>query len=303
MNLDLSAEQTLLLTSLDGLLDRYAGLPTGHGNYVRYSHDLQSELAESGFLGIAREEGYGPLDAALLVERIARSPWSVEVAASALVSPALGPTCKGPLALCDGIGKPTRYLPVAKQACIRTLDGLQLAELASDDVEPIETVIAYPIGILRIRPKRVVPLDAALSERVYTLWQVAIATEAAGLMRGALDATTGYVKDRHQFRQPLGHLQAVQHRLAICEQIVSASYYLALRAAFSREPRDAAMAATFIQKNMRTIIYDCHQFTGAMGVTLEYPLHLWTYRLKYLQGELGGWTAQAQHVARACWGT
>jgi len=29
-------------------------------------------------------------------------------------------------------------------------------------------------------------------------------------------------------------------------------------------------------------------FTVTMGLTLDYPLHPWTYRLKFLQGELGG---------------
>jgi hypothetical protein len=44
-----------------------------------------------------------------------------------------------------------------------------------------------------------------------------------------------------------------------------------------------------------------HQFTGAMGLTLEYPLHLWTYRLRALAGELGGASAQERHVAAATW--
>jgi hypothetical protein len=39
---------------------------------------------------------------------------------------------------------------------------------------------------------------------------------------------------------------------------------------------------------------------GAMGMTLEHPLHLWTYRLKALLSELGGRGAQAQAAARFC---
>ena len=35
-------------------------------------------------------------------------------------------------------------------------------------------------------------------------------------------------------------------------------------------------------------------------MTLEHPLHLWTYRLKVLLSELGGRGAQAQAVARHC---
>jgi hypothetical protein len=39
-----------------------------------------------------------------------------------------------------------------------------------------------------------------------------------------------------------------------------------------------------------------------MGLTLEFPLHLWTYRLKLLQGEAGGRAGQAALAARNLWG-
>ena len=48
--------------------------------------------------------------------------------------------------------------------------------------------------------------------------------------------------------------------------------------------------------------YDFHQFLGAMGMTLEHPLHLWTYRLKALTSELGGRGANAVAAAEAIWG-
>ena len=37
-------------------------------------------------------------------------------------------------------------------------------------------------------------------------------------------------------------------------------------------------------------------------MTLEHPLHLWTYRLKLLIGELGGRGANALAAASALWG-
>jgi hypothetical protein len=41
---------------------------------------------------------------------------------------------------------------------------------------------------------------------------------------------------------------------------------------------------------------------GAMGMTLEHPLHLWTYRLKALLSDLGGRGGQALAVAQECFG-
>jgi hypothetical protein len=38
-----------------------------------------------------------------------------------------------------------------------------------------------------------------------------------------------------------------------------------------------------------------------MGLTLEFPLHLWTYRLKVLQGEAGGKGHQGRLVANYAW--
>ena len=69
-----------------------------------------------------------------------------------------------------------------------------------------------------------------------------------------------------------------------------------------RSATDAALAALYVQQMIPEIVYDCHQFNGAMGMTLEHPLHLWTYRLKLLSGELGGSAGQARHAADALWG-
>ena len=120
-------------------------------------------------------------------------------------------------------------------------------------------------------------------------------------MRGALEQTVQYVKDREQFGQPLGHFQAIQHRLAEDALLVRACRWLAFRAAYTDEDGEAATASLYAQQAIRKVINDCHQFTGAMGLTLEFPLHLWTYRLKYLQGELGGRGAQAEGVAQSVW--
>jgi alkylation response protein AidB-like acyl-CoA dehydrogenase len=301
MEIEFSAEQSLLLSSVEKLLAKYRRTPTHDVAYVRYSPELRCELAEGGFLGICLQDGYGPLDAALLTESVARLPWSAEVAASVLIPHALKREIDGPIALCEGIGRSTRFLPQARHACILTDAGVRIAELGPHDAEPMKSVVAYPLGKLRAMPAQSELLDRETSSAIRTLWRVAIAAEAAGLMRGALDLTVSHVKERRQFDRPLGDFQGIQHRLASNERIVSAAFLLAMRAAFSMRPDDAATAALYAQQHMRSVIHDCHQFTGAMGVTLEYPLHLWTYRLKFLQGELGGYTAQAAALAEMKW--
>jgi alkylation response protein AidB-like acyl-CoA dehydrogenase len=299
MLLNLSEEQSLLTGSLEQLLKKYQAVPLDQPAYALYSAELQQELSDSGFLEVGATEGFGPLEAALVVETVARSPWAVEAAGSALVGPVVGGADLGPLALCEGVGRPTRYLAQAKRAVIKDGSDLLLAELAAGDVKPLESVIAYPLGVLSERPTQCTVLDERVAAAVLLRWRIGVAAEAAGLMRAALNQTVSQVKDRRQFGHPLGDFQAIQHRLAVCEQIVSASFLLAMRAAHSLSPDDVATAALYAQENMRKVIYDCHQFSGAMGLTLEYPLHLWTYRLKFIQGELGGRAAQAQAAAEA----
>ena len=58
--------------------------------------------------------------------------------------------------------------------------------------------------------------------------------------------------------------------------------------------------ALHAQESAARVVYDLHQFVGAMGMTLEFPLHLWTYRLKALLSELSGRGGQAQAVAEHC---
>ena len=300
VDFDLSADQKLLMTSLDGLLEPYRSPPTGAHGYVEYSTALQDELTTSGFLEIASQQDFGPLDAALMIEEIASCPVGAEVAASSLIGP-LTSRFVAPMALAWALGRPMRYLTHAKSVCLLQDDGVLVGTPTPDDFDAIESVVAYPLAALKAVPADAVHYAGNEAAAIRRRAQIGIAAEAAGLMRGALDQTVQYVKDRQQFGQPLGHFQAIQHRLADDAHMVHACRNLAFRAAYEDDDRSAAVACLYAQEAIRKIIYDCHQFSGAMGLTLEYPLHLWTYRLKFLQGEAGGKAVQAQALAAAIW--
>src|SRR5690606_17207642 len=105
MKFALTDDQASVLNELERMLE---GLPAHTEPVVApYSDALDAALSESGFLDIAREDGFGTIDGTLLVERLARAPHIVEAAASAIVAPALGlePGLR-PLALVAG--GPTR---------------------------------------------------------------------------------------------------------------------------------------------------------------------------------------------------
>ena len=301
MELELSPDQKLLMSALDGLLAPYRSAPTGAHGYFEYSESLRQALAEGGFFDIVGEQGFGPLEAAMLIEEVASCPVDAEVAASTLIAPLLG--CDGaPVALAWGLGRPARYLDRAGTVALFHENGLLVGAPAPDDWRTETSVVAYPLATLCRLPEGMVRQPADLAEAVHRRALIGIAAEAAGLMRGALQQTVQYVKDRQQFGQPLAEFQAIQHRLAEDAQTVHACRLLAFRAAYVDSAKEASLACLYAQQAARKLIYDCHLFSGALGLTLEYPLHLWTYRLKYLQGEAGGRGKQASALAAHLWG-
>jgi alkylation response protein AidB-like acyl-CoA dehydrogenase len=298
----LTDEQTSVLAGLEQLLSRHASKAPAEPLFYSYAAGLDDELSGSGFLDVGREEGFGALDAALIVERLARFPQCVEAAASAIVAPALGiPAGKRPIALLAGNAvKPVRFLPMAEVLLLDRGDDVAMMAVDPANVTPVETLFAYPYGRLKTLEgvEQIAIGDAATLRR---RWRIAIAAEAAGCMAAALDQALDHVKTRRAFGQPLGAFQAIQHRLAMAAETVESAKWLAFRAAWSDTDADAAIAAGFVQGRIAQLTHDLHQFSGAMGLTLEFPLHYWTYRLRALAGELGGASEQAHAAAIATW--
>jgi alkylation response protein AidB-like acyl-CoA dehydrogenase len=303
MNYSLTDDQSDVLAGLDQLLSQTKESAIQHAVTHVYSPELDNALAASGFLDIAREDGFGPLDAALVVERIARELQVIEAGASALVAPLL-PVDPGvrPIALLTGSATAAaRFLPVAKLLVVDKGDHALLIEVDPKAVTPIDTLFAYPLGRLEsVDESRAVRLSNAADIR--RRWRIALAAEAAGCMAAAIQVVINHVTSRFAFGRPLGSFQALHHRLAMAAETAESARWLALRAAWSDSDADAALAAGFVQSRIGQLTYDLHQFCGAMGLTLEFPLHLWTYRLRTLAGELGGASMQARELARAVWG-
>lgn len=304
MDYDLSEDQAAILSGLEQLIASLNIEAPKEPVFAAYSQPLDDELTQGGFLDITQQEGFGLLDGALIVEMLARLPVSVEAAASVLVAPGfLADAARRPVALLAGpLTRPARFLPMAKTLLADTGDELLRIDIPTGAVEEVETLFAYPYG--RLKAPLTLPsvsLGAARLGEFRRRWRIALAVEAAGLMQAALDQVLEHVKTRQQFGRPIGSFQAIQHRLVMAAEQGQALRWLALRAAWSDTETDAAIAATFAQDATPRFCTDLHQFCGAMGLTLEFPLHLWTYRLRALLGELGGSSGQAIAAADAAW--
>lgn len=301
MNFDLSEDQAGILSGLDQLVGSLNIEPPKEPVFSAYSQALDDELTTGGFLAVTEKEGFSLLDGALVVEALAQLPVSVEAASSILVAPLLLEDAPRPVALVSGAATaPARFLPMARTLLVDTGDDVLRYDIAQGAVEAVETLFAYPYGKLKSADALApVLLGASQVEPLRRRWRLAIAVEAAGLMQSALNQVLEHVKTRQQFGRPIGSFQAVQHRLVQAAEFGQSTRWLAFRAAWSDNAADAAIAAAYAQDGIPRFANDLHQFCGAMGLTLEFPLHLWTYRLRALLGELGGSSAQALAVAGA----
>jgi hypothetical protein len=305
MDFQLDEEQTILVAAVQSILQDHTQLPqSALLGSCYYDVELQELLRDNGFLDTGRD--IGALEAVLVIEEAAKIPAVTEVAGSALIAPqVLGEErVAGPVALVSGqaLAAAHRYLSIARTALVDLGNDVGIIPLSAGDVTPVDSVLAYPYG----RFARVPEVDSmrrlpGAGNRLRQWWRVGLTAEFAGAAQSALNHVIEHVKQRHAFGRPIGTFQAVQHRLVQCQFVSTGVRWLALRAAWSGEPHHADLAACYAQQHVRKLLVDLHQFTGAMGVTNEFLLHFWTYRLRALQSEAGGLNEAAREIAAHRW--
>jgi len=300
MDFRLTADQSALVQAIDKLAEQFEAKPTEFRGFALLGDELDKELQDGEYFDIARVPELGALCAAMAVERLARLPYATEIALSMLVRPQLAGEWPRPLAIVEN-GRPGRFVAAASTIIVIEGADISLVRPAASDVEPVESLFAYPMGRWRGRAERR-PLRGDEAANVRKWLRIALAAEASGLSQAALASSVDHLTQRKQFGRPIGTFQALRHRMAECAVLVGGVRWLALKAADTADPADAALAALHAQESATRIVYDVHQMLGAMGMTLEHPLHLWTYRLKALLSELGGRGGQAVAVAEECFG-
>ena len=303
MDLSITDDQRAILDALDALCRPFQEAPLHDAPLAATSGELDRQLAEAGFLDVAADPELGTVTAALVVERLARLPYATEAAASAFFRPFLEGV-EGPICLVEGTRAPrlVRFLREGANVLVLEDETVSLFIAGAGQVRAeSEALYGYPVATLLEMPSRREACGMTPAE-ARARWQAAMAAEAAGLQLAALASTVAHVSDREQFGRKLATFQALRHRLAEAQVRTNGTYWLAVKAAATLDPADAALALSYAQEAARASAYDFHQFLGAMGMTLEHPLHMWTYRLKALIGDLGGRGANAAAAADAIWG-
>ncbi len=121
----------------------------------------------------------------------------------------------------------------------------------------------------------------------------ALAAEIIGVAERAHGLAVEHTSTRRQFNAPIAAFQAVRHRLADAYVAIAAARAL-LAASFGdgfQSPADEVVAAAAAKARAgrahQTVSASAVQVCGAMGATLEHPLHRYVNRGAVLDGLLG----------------
>ena len=173
----------------------------------------------------------------------------------------------------------------------RTAAGVEVSPLlALDMTRPLANVRFSAASSSRVGPA---PITQAAVAAALETGAALLASEQLGVAQWCFDTTLAYVKQRKQFGRAIGSYQAIKHRLADLWFEVSSATAAARYAAdtCARDDEDASIAAAIAQAYCSGIAVhaaeECVQLHGGIGMTWEYPAHLYLKRAKSDQLALG----------------
>jgi alkylation response protein AidB-like acyl-CoA dehydrogenase len=132
--------------------------------------------------------------------------------------------------------------------------------------------------------------------------RAAAAAEMLGLMTLLFDATLAYVKTRHQFGQPIGNFQVIQHRLAESYVKLEQSRSQVVRAGLASPCTFAAAAAgafAYVAEAAIAMGHTAVQLHGGMGITDELDVGHALKRIRVLATTFGDATTALDEFRRA----
>jgi alkylation response protein AidB-like acyl-CoA dehydrogenase len=248
-----------------------------------------AELAELGWTGvsIAEEDGGTGLtfvEEAVLFEELGRALYhgpyfsTVALTLPALPGELRAEVAAGQTSWTFALAPLVSDLDTADRIAIVGGDGI--FELEGSERETLATSDASrPLGVVRGgRPGRRLS-DASVLAEIRPRALTALALEACGVARRALEHAIEHVSTREQFGRPIGAYQAVSHPLADSYTRLELARSLALWAAWcvSEQDEQAAVAAAAAKASAgETAVFVCEtaiQVHGGIGFTWEHELH------------------------------
>lgn len=304
MEMELDELQTAIQESLKVLLDRRAGPErvralTQEGVVDR---DLLTDLNDVGFLDLFRDPDAGPLCAALVTEWVNAAAGVAPIGWRTLVAPSvIGDELPLVVAVADSKNPgPVRFANDADLLLLLDGDDARVFERSQFTSEPVRSIYGYPMAT--VRTKGGLLLESGAGSVARRWWRVAIASEIAGTCSAIFEFMRQFLSEREQFGRPLGGFQALQHRILEAFVRIEGTKWSAREAAFLGAPAEqGATSAIAAVETAKIVLQEAHQLAGAIGLTLEFDLHLWTLRLQSLRVEAGGIASHSAALADSRW--
>jgi alkylation response protein AidB-like acyl-CoA dehydrogenase len=271
---------------------------------------LWATLEESGFLDLLVPEAAGGAgislgDAAPLIEALGAwlvpAPVAQTMAARALLAAAGHGAPPGPILLATAAARQTAHLPfaeIADHALVELTGEVILIRLTPAMLRPAGLHASRTAALVFPETPEVLAKLDLPNGALRALGAVLRAAEIAGMAAKALDITIAYANERVQFGKAIGKQQAVQQQLAVmAEQAVLARMAGRLGCASGLPPgQDAAAAAKQVASAAVPVITGiAHAMHGAIGISEEYKLQLYTRRLlewRLADGAEGYWASR-----------
>jgi alkylation response protein AidB-like acyl-CoA dehydrogenase len=302
--MELDELQTAIQESLKVLLDRRAGPQrvralTPQGVVDR---ELLTDLYDVGFLDLFRDPDAGPLCAALVTESVSAAAGVAPIGWRTLVAPSvMEDELPVSVAVADRKNPgPVRFANDADLLLLLDGDDAWVFQRSQFTAEPVRSIYGYPMATVQTNGGLLLESGAGAVARRW--WRVAIASEIAGTCDAIFGFMRQFLIEREQFGRPLGSFQALQHRILEAFVRIEGTKWSAREAAFLGAPAEqAATSAITAVETAKIVLNEAHQLAGAIGLTLEFDLHLWTLRLQSLRVEAGGVASHSAALADSRW--
>jgi alkylation response protein AidB-like acyl-CoA dehydrogenase len=274
-----------------------------------------AELAELGWTGvsIAEEQGGAGLtfvEEAILFEELGRAlhhgPYlsTIGIALPALPPDLRAAVAAGTSSWTLALGPLVPDLDTAERVAVAGGDGIY--ELENAEREIFATIDATrPLGVVRGGETTRRLADSTVLTEIEARALTALALEACGVARKALEYAIEYASSREQFGRRIGSYQAVSHPLATSYTRLELSRSLALWAAWcvsTDDPQAALAAAAAKASAAESAVAVCEasiQVLGGIGFTWEHELQRLYKRALGIEGFGASGTRLRAEVAAA----
>jgi len=290
-----------------------------------FDEQLWSTLEETGLSRLTSTEDAGPAEAAALLSGLARSAAAVPVAETDLLALFLAAKAdltvpdSGPLTVAladaelhDGTVRGTAHhvlwadsAPVVVAA--RTADGVYVDLVTAEPTATSHNLAGEPRASFEFEFEARTRLDDDVADEFTRRGAWARCVQVMGALDAARDLTVAHTGERVQFGRPLSKFQAVQHSLAEMAGEIErarAATDLAIIAAidfgFGSAATDYAVTVARVAtgRAVESVTRIAHQLHGAIGVTIEHRLWLFTTRARSWADDFGTTTHYARRLGR-----